>query len=631
MKKTVSFLLFFVITGYGAFCQSKDANNDVLENYSAAQLKAALKRADVAIKENPGNAGHYNDRAGIRNRLNDMPGALADYDQALALKKDNTAALVNRGVLRRDLGNTEGAMNDFETAIRYDRRLPEAYNNKAFLLYSLGRIKESIPYFDTALALKPDYRNAYNNKIEALIKLERFPEAATACGLLMAHFPNNPVNYIHRASLYTAQGQLVPALEDYDRAVLLSKYKPDIVLERARFKDDDLNDHKGAVKDCDLIIRSNPELSDAWYYRARAEYSLQQYDRMIEDCDKAIALNPRRADIYILRGNAYDLSGNGQRALLDYDSAISIDRKRPEAYIEKSGTLLLSGDSAGALKVLDAYSVASDKPHSQIFLRRGTLKIAKGRFAEAKKDLEQVIALDPNSVNGYYYGAIVHDSLHDKAGACALMIKAWRLGNTDSSFEYVKTFCRGIASAAEIEVQEQMLQSRDNQAKGKFLAAMANCNRVIALMPDSAVGYYNRGKLKRGMQNHEEAIKDYQQAIRLDSSITPAYIAAAVSYYYIRDMKSARAYYAAALKTDPANAMCYYNLGRMAHEESNYKEAIGFYKKAVNSQYNYPKAWLYLGDCYKETGDKENACFSYLQAEGLGELFAKVQRMNLCK
>ena len=631
MKKTVNLLLFFVITGFGAFCQAKDANNDVLDNYTVAQLKAALKKADAAVKETPGNPDSYNERAAIRHRLNDLPGALADYDQALALKKDNTAALVNRGVLRRDLGNAEGAMNDFETAIRYNRRLPEAYNNKAFLLYSSGKVKESIPYFDTALALKPDYRNAYNNEIEALITLKRFPEAATACGLLMAHFPGNPVNYIHRASLYQAQGQLIPALEDYDRAVELSKYKPDIVLERAKFKDDGLNDHKGAVKDCDLIIQSNPALSEAWFYRARAEYSLQQYDRTIEDCNKAIALNPRRADVYTFRGNAYDLSGDGPRALKDYDSAINIDRKRPEPYLEKSGTLLMSGDSAAALKVLEAYSVANDKPHSDIFLKRGVLKIGKGRFAEAKKDLEQVIEMDPNSLNGYYYCAIAHDSLHDKKSACGFMIKAWRLGDTDSSFRYVKTFCRGIASAAEIEVQEQMLQSRDNQEKGKLFAAMANCNRVIALMPDSAVGYYNRGKLNRGMENHEEAIKDYLHAIRLDSTITPAYIAAAVSYYYLRDMKSARAYYAAALKTDPGNAMCYYNLGRMAHEENNYKEAIDFYKKAVNSQYNYPKAWLYLGDCYKETGEKDNACFSYLQAEGLGELFAKVQRMNLCK
>ena len=41
--------------------------------------------------------------------------------------------------------------------------------------------------------------------------------------------------------------------------------------------------------------------------------------------------------------------------------------------------------------------------------------------------------------------------------------------------------------------------------------------------------------------------KDYLQAIRLDSAIVPAYIATAVSYYYLKDMKSARAYYAALL------------------------------------------------------------------------------------
>jgi len=162
------------------------------------------------------------------------------------------------------------------------------------------------------------------------------------------------------------------------------------------------------------------------------------------------------------------LGGDRPRALKDYDTALSINPKMPEAYTEKSSSLLLMGDSMNALKVLDAYSTFNDTPHATIFLRRGVLKVAYRRYAEAKKDLEQVIALLPDDVSGYYWSAVANDSLHNRAGACAMMIKAWRLGGTDTPFVYVQTYCRKYASAKEVEAQEQMLQMRDNEQEEIF-------------------------------------------------------------------------------------------------------------------------------------------------------------------
>ena len=531
--------------------------------------------------------------------MDDIPGALADYDQAIALQKDNTEGLSYRGMLRLGEGNIKSAMDDFETAI----------------------------------ALRPDLRSAYTGKIAALIALKRIPEAATLCNWLMAHFSDNPMNYICRARLYQAQGLLVSALEDYDRVVLLSNYKPYSTLERARFKAQMLKDYKGAMEDCNRLILLYPALRDAYLCRAQVESLINQPDQTINDCDTSIALGPREATGYFSRGMANYLNGNEKQAMKDIDTALSIDPKMPDIYVSKAAILLASGDTATAVKLLESYPLGNGRADSLVVFPLGVLKIISHQFASAKKYLEKAIALQPDSASRYYYCGIALDSLHDQKGACAMMLKAYKLGNDGSgaAFDFMKTFCPGTMTPAQVEAGEQLVKFEENFSRENYTAALASSDRIIAQMPDSSLGYFERGEAKRAMGNYEEAIKDYGQAMRISPSTPNAYIGTAIAYFYLKDMKSSREYYFTALKKDPANAGVYSNLGFMAKEEGNYKEAIRFFKNAVNYKYGNPDVWLFLGDCYKAINDKENACFAYRQALAQGKIFAKVEIMNLCK
>ena len=84
----------------------------------------SLHAVEKAIAANPNVVNGYILRASLRKRLNDMPGALADYDQAIALEPDFYGYYQLRGELKKSF-DQNGAIQDFKMAmkvIRVDNR-----------------------------------------------------------------------------------------------------------------------------------------------------------------------------------------------------------------------------------------------------------------------------------------------------------------------------------------------------------------------------------------------------------------------------------------------------------------------------------------------------------------------------
>jgi DNA-binding CsgD family transcriptional regulator len=73
----------------------------------------------------PQTATHHFFRGIAYHELEDLEGAIANYDQAIALEPNNSAAYYNRGNARRDQKDLEGAIADYDQAIALgpDRRL----------------------------------------------------------------------------------------------------------------------------------------------------------------------------------------------------------------------------------------------------------------------------------------------------------------------------------------------------------------------------------------------------------------------------------------------------------------------------------------------------------------------------
>lgn len=80
----------------------------------------------------------YRNRGFAKAMLNDLQGAITDFDRAIELAPRNADAYNGRGNVNAMAGNLTASIRDFNRAIRYDRDFADAYYNRAIGRHDLG-------------------------------------------------------------------------------------------------------------------------------------------------------------------------------------------------------------------------------------------------------------------------------------------------------------------------------------------------------------------------------------------------------------------------------------------------------------------------------------------------------------
>lgn len=94
-----------------------DYNNRGLMYFYCGQLEEAIANYDRALELNPNLTAAYNNRANCYVNQGDLIEALIDYDQALDLNPFHIRALINQGITFRHLGMYREALDNFDIAL----------------------------------------------------------------------------------------------------------------------------------------------------------------------------------------------------------------------------------------------------------------------------------------------------------------------------------------------------------------------------------------------------------------------------------------------------------------------------------------------------------------------------------
>jgi tetratricopeptide (TPR) repeat protein len=140
------------------------AGND---KYDKGNYQGALANYNQAIALDPKNSLAYINRGLLKNeKLNDVPGALADYNQAISLDPKNSDAYYNRGLLKyQNLNDSQGALVDYNQVIALDPKDSSAYNNRGSLKYEkLNDVQGALVDYNQVIALDPKNSLGYNNR-----------------------------------------------------------------------------------------------------------------------------------------------------------------------------------------------------------------------------------------------------------------------------------------------------------------------------------------------------------------------------------------------------------------------------------------------------------------------------------
>ena len=143
-------------------------------------------------------------------------------------------------------------------------------------------------------------------------------------------------------------------------------------------------------------------------------------------------------------------------------------------------------------------------------------------------------------------------------------------------------------------------------------ASIAGCTNVLnrgkrETQSDRATAYNNRGWSYSQKDDHDRAIADYDEAIRLDPNFALAFVNRGWSYERKGQYDRALADYDEAIRADPKYSLAYNNRGWLRHLAGDYDRAIADYGEAIRLDPKDPTAYINRCSAYNRKGEPDRA------------------------
>jgi tetratricopeptide (TPR) repeat protein len=156
-------------------------------------------------------------------------------------------------------------------------------------------------------------------------------------------------------------------------------------------------EYKEAVSLYTIAVELNqghPDLYLAYFNRAHALISLEQFEDAESDLDATLDLAPDFSDASKLRGILNLSLGYFEEAAADFDRLIELTPQDPYAYANRGTALSYLGSFDRALEDFNT-SIQLDDTCAECYFNRAQLLLLMDRKEEAQKDLERAGELDP--------------------------------------------------------------------------------------------------------------------------------------------------------------------------------------------------------------------------------------------
>ncbi len=173
-----------------------------------------------------------------------------------------------------------------------------------------------------------------------------------------------------------------------------------------------------------------------------------------------------------------------------------------------------------------------------------------------------------------------------------------------------------ISNLDKLNCEHQMRSCIEQKAsQGNYAVAIALLDQLIALRPNSATDYNNRGLMHFRNNQITEALADLSQALLIDPKLDSAYNNRANCYAAQGELEKAIADYDLALDINPANLRAWINQGITFREMGMYDLAIENFDIAlIISNRLHERIYAERGRSYHLRGDWNCAVADYQQA-----------------
>ena len=408
--------------------------------------------------------------------------ALRILERAAELRQQPTRAYhLRRTACLESAGDTEGAMQELAAA---DRIQPDgAFDH--FLIglerYKRGKLTQARTHFDEALRAQPNHFWAQCLlaicDLNTRTKLEEARASLTGC--LQSH-PDLAWLYLLRGFASGQIGMFDAAEADYREALKRDsdgRFRYALLANRGlvRFQS---GKKAEAVADLEEAIKLNPRQYSAFVTRAQIYRQEHRLDEAVKQLDRAIALKPRDAAPLYRNRALWNLE---RRDLTPAVRAAALDDLEEAIQRDSPGSGDLAKDLAKSAQVL----------------------LMAKRYSEALNACDRALKIVPNDVEAHRWRV-----------AALLEMKR---------YQDVIDSCDGFLRAGNPSADLLELRGLAKAKRNDFAGAIGDYTLALSLQPKASNLRGRRGWAYLVSGASELARRDFEEAIRLDTSNGDAY------------------------------------------------------------------------------------------------------------
>ena len=374
-----------------------------------------------------------------------------------------------------------------------------------------------------------------------------------------------------------------------------------------------INAYRDAIMIYDEAIRLDPNDVVAWYNKGIALKTLGMNDMAIECFDEAIRLNPNNAGPWTGKGVALYFQGNVDDAIKCFDEAIKLDHNDSEAWSNKGAALRSQGKYNEAIQALDK-AIRLDPDIADAWIIKGDILFELNKFKESSLSYENATRL--NSVDkwewhrlGLGFGDLAeyYEDMGDRTKAIEYYIKS------NECYEHTIELNGGnITNPSGIDLEHNIVGVRTN---------LQRLIRLTTRSPQTAEDWFNEGKFFYCLIEYDEAIKAFNEAIKLNSTEPKYWDLKGLALCFQGKYDEAFQAFNEAIRLDPNLAEPWINKGDTFNDLSKYDEAIKAYDEAIKLNPNNAEAWQNKGYALEALKRANEANAAFAKAKELGYLY----------
>ncbi len=427
-----------------------------------------------SLQYKPKDVGCYINRASVRLHVNNLRGAMSDYDMALDLAPNNFLAHYNRGLLRMRVGDNNRAIEDFDYVLSLEPGNVMALFNRATLLDQTGDLHAAVRDYSIVIKQFPNFWLGLQYRASCYRRLGMTAKAQQdEFKILKAQMDKHlGVQQRWSASKLSAMRKLNDIdIEKYNQLVIEDTqeteheykseyrgkvqnryveehYEPYIALSLAT-KEKDVSSYTVFDSKVDEFVQN---LEDVWKKglsrwpalggvgEGTGISTFQMVDSISERIDKETDKRIQCV-LFILRSVAYSSAQDYQSAINDLDAALRLEPENTVALWQRSVCSALMAEyeqlsesskdsklrNVGIDSMFDV-QMEKDPDNALILYNKGTFLARRGEYNKAIAVFNRVIELDSRFPYAYFNRGIAYTKTGETEKAKADFGKAGELG-----------------------------------------------------------------------------------------------------------------------------------------------------------------------------------------------------------